>query len=38
MEEQIDLTKGSESTTSSTSDSTIFINKILFKFYLNNVI
>ena len=38
MEEQIDLTKGSKSTTSSTSDTKIFINKILFKFYLNNFI
>ena len=35
MEEQIYLTKGTESTTSSTSDTTIFKNKILFKFYLN---
>ena len=32
MEEQIDLTKGSESTTSSTSDTTIFINKIYLNF------
>ena len=38
MEEQIDLTKDFESTTSKTSDNTIFINKILFKFYLNNFI
>ena len=38
MEEQIDLTKGFGSTTSSNSATTSFININLFKLYFNNFI
>ena len=37
-EKQIHITRSFESTTLSSSNTTIFINKILFKFNLNNLI